>query len=132
VAPVAAVALGACVVEKHFTLSNDLPGPDHRFALEPHELAQMVAAIREAEQALGDGRKAVEPVEHELRAFARRSVFAVASISAGEPFTAENVAVLRNGKNAAGLEPRELSLLLGRRASRAVAPDTPVAWADVA
>lgn len=132
VAPVAAVALGAKVVEKHFTLSNGLPGPDHRFALEPHELARMVAAIRDCEAALGEGGKRVDPVEHELRGFARRSIFAVAPIPAGEPFTEENVRVLRNGKHSPGLEPKELPLLLGRRAAHDLAPDFPVAWADVA
>ncbi len=68
VAPVAAIALGAAAIEKHFTLSNDLPGPDHRFALEPPELDLMVEAIRHAELALGDGRKVIEPAERELHA----------------------------------------------------------------
>lgn len=131
VAPVAAVALGAAAIEKHFTLSNDRPGPDHRFALEPQELARMVQAIRDTEVALGHGRKEVEPAEHELHAFARRALFASAPIAAGEAFSAENVAVLRCGKLQAGLPPRELPGLLGRRAARALLPDTPVLAGDV-
>ncbi len=75
IGPLAAVAVGANSVEKHFTLGNRLPGPDHRFGLEPDELRRMVEAVRETERALGDGRKSVHPVEEELRHFARRSVF---------------------------------------------------------
>lgn len=131
VAPVAAVALGAATLEKHFTLSNDLPGPDHRFALEPHELECMIRAVRDAKAALGDGRKEIEPAERELHAFARRAVFATAPIAAGETFGDHNVAVLRCGKLQAGLPPCELPAVLGRRAARALAPDTPVLAADV-
>ena len=132
VAPVAAVALGAAAIEKHFTLSNDRPGPDHRFALEPHELEQMVQAIRDTEDALGHGRKEVEPAERELHAFARRAIFATEPIAAGQAFSARNVAALRCGKLHAGLPPRELPALIGRRAVRDLAPDTPVLAGDVA
>lgn len=132
VAPVAAVALGAAAIEKHFTLSNDLPGPDHRFALEPPELDLMVEAIRHAELALGDGRKVTEPAERELHAFARRAIFAVVPIAAGQVFTADNVAVLRCGKLEHGLAPRELPSVLGRRAARDLMPDSPIALDDVA
>jgi N,N'-diacetyllegionaminate synthase len=132
VAPVAAVVLGAAVLEKHFTVSNELPGPDHRFALEPHELERMVRSVRDAELALGDGRKAVETVELELRDFARRSIFAITPIAAGEPFTKDNVAALRNGKLQHGLSPRDLPAILGRHAARSLLPDSPVAATDVA
>src|SRR5436190_3588861 len=82
IAPVVAVALGASVIEKHFTLSNRLPGPDQKFAIEPRELERMVKAVRAAETMLGTGDKTVQPVERELRQFALRSVFAVRTIRA--------------------------------------------------
>jgi N-acetylneuraminate synthase len=126
IAPVVAVALGACVIEKHFTLSNRMPGPDQRFAVEPHELARLVQSVREAEAVLGTGDKKVLPIEDELRQFALRSVFAVRPIGAGETFTADNVRVLRNGANAPGLPPRAYARVLGRRATRAIVADAPI------
>lgn len=131
-APVASVAAGANVLEKHVTLSNDLPGPDHRFAVEPHELRLLVEKVREAEAALGTGAKVVDPVEDELRRFARRSVFAIRDVGAGEPFTSENVAVLRNGNLAPGLEPARLDDVLGRLARRAVRAETALQDDDLA
>lgn len=113
-APLVAVSLGACLIEKHFTFSNKLPGPDHKFAVEPHGLSEMVRRIREAEQSLGDGRKEFSPVEAELRAFARRSIFATSSIPAGTKLTKENIAVLRCGQLGAGLPPQSFDELLGR------------------
>lgn len=131
IAPLAAVARGAAVVEKHFTLSNALPGPDHKFAVEPAELRLMVERIRQTERVLGTGEKTVEPVEEELRAFARRSVFAIRRIAAGELFTAENIAVLRCGQCRPGLAPVEFPSLLGRRAAREVAADSSVQPEDI-
>ena len=131
IAPVVAVTLGACVIEKHFTLSNRMPGPDQRFAVEPHELKQLVQAVHQAEAVLGTGDKKVLPVEDELRQFALRSVFAVRAIGAGETFSADNVRVLRNGVNAAGLPPAAYPRLLGRRAARAIAADAPITAAMV-
>ncbi len=131
IAPVVAVALGACVVEKHFTLSNRLPGPDQGFAVEPGELGQLVRAVRAAEAVLGSGDKTVLAVEDELRRFALRSVFAVRAIGAGETFSADNVRVLRNGDHPAGLPPSAYARLLGRRASRAVAAEVPITTAMV-
>jgi len=126
IAPVVAVALGAAVIEKHFTLSNRLPGPDHTFAIEPRELVRLVKAVRAAETVLGTGDKTLQPVERELRQFALRSVFAVRPIRAGETFSADNVCVLRNGVNAPGLPPRAYPQLLGRRAARDITPDAPI------
>lgn len=117
-APMVAVALGAVVVEKHYTLSKTLPGPDHAFAIEPDELRELVRRIRQVEQVLGDPAKAVDPAEDELRAFARRSVFATRAIAKGELFSETNTAVLRRGKLAAGLEPRDQPHVLGRPASQ--------------
>lgn len=132
IGPVAAVALGARVIEKHYTLSNDLPGPDHRFALEPHQLAEMVAAIRGAEEALGRADKAPARVEDELRQFARRSIYTLRPIRRGEPLSGENVAVLRSGKLAPGLSPAAFPALIGRVAARDLAADHPIAHEDLA
>ncbi len=123
IGPAAAVAMGACVIEKHYTLSNDLPGPDHAFALEPRELADMVAAIRATEEALGSAAKLPAVVEDELRQFARRSIYAVRPIRRGEKLTCDNVAVLRCGKLTAGLAPAAFPALLGRVAVRDLAID---------
>jgi len=131
VAPVAAVALGACVIEKHFTLSNRLPGPDHRFAVEPQELKELVRRVRETEQVLGHGRKETLPEERELHAFARRTIFATRAIHSGEVLSQENIAVLRCGKQGVGLPPDAWDTVLGRRAARAIAPEIPVTREDL-
>jgi N-acetylneuraminate synthase len=131
VAPVAAVALGACVIEKHFTFSNELPGPDHRFAVEPHELAALVAKVREVEAALGTGAKDVQPAEEELRSFARRSIFVTRAVAQGERFSPDNVAVLRNGKAGFGLTPDRLDEVLARAAARDLAAETALTEADL-
>jgi len=116
VGPIMAIAIGANLIEKHFTLNNMLPGPDHRFALEPSELKTMIQKVRVAEKALGNGEKVMHPVEAELRGFARRSIFAVRDIKAGEEFTSHNVAVLRCGKLTPGLEPKYFETILSRHA----------------
>jgi N-acetylneuraminate synthase len=131
VAPVAAVALGAAVIEKHFTLDRNLPGPDHRYAIEPQELERMVVAIRAAQAALGHGRKEVLPVERELRHFARRSVFASKPIAAGEIFSRDNILVLRCGQHAPGLPPAAFDELIGKTAARAIPADRPIQPEDV-
>lgn len=130
VAPMAAVALGADLLEKHFTLSNQLPGPDHAYALEPRELKRMVAKVREVEDALGTGEKRVQPIEEELRRFARRAIYAARAIAPGEPFTRENVAVLRSGELEVGLPPKAYESLLGRRAAHEIAAEAPITAAD--
>ncbi len=118
VGPMTAVALGASVIEKHVTLSNRLPGPDHAFAVEPRELSRLVRRVRETEAALGSGRKEVLEVEQELRAFSRRALFTTRAVAEGELFTKENVAALRTGKLQRGLPPEELPRVLGRKAAR--------------
>jgi len=132
IGPVAAVALGACTIEKHFTLSKRLPGPDHAFAVEPQELTAMIAAVRHAERTLGSGAKQVLGVEEELRAFARRSIFTIRAVAVGDAFTRDNVAVLRCGKNAPGLPPRDFPAVLGARAARALPPGVAVQESDCA
>ncbi|MBI1952814.1 MAG: N-acetylneuraminate synthase family protein [Candidatus Omnitrophica bacterium] len=130
-APVAAVAAGAHLIEKHFTFSNALPGPDHRFAVEPDELKEMVRLIRQAEAALGSGLKELQPVEEELHDFARRSVFSAKAIRAGEVVTGRDLIVLRNGRHSSGAPPRCLPLMLGKRAVRDLECEKPVRWEDL-
>lgn len=112
---VAAVALGATVIEKHFTLDRSLPGPDHQASLEPAELVQMVVAIRNIEQALGDGIKRPTPSELKNRPIARKSIVAACAILAGERFTEDNLAVKRPGT---GVSPMLWDDVLRRTAPR--------------
>lgn len=114
--PIAAVALGATVIEKHLTLDRTLPGPDHQASLEPDEFAAMVRAIRHIEQALGDGIKRPSPSEAKNRPIARKSLVAARPIQAGEPFTPENVTAKRPGT---GLSPMRWDEVMGRVAKRA-------------
>jgi sialic acid synthase SpsE len=132
VGPLTAVALGASLLEKHFTLSNRLPGPDHAFAVEPAELALLVAKVRETESALGSGDKKAQPVEQELRRFARRSIFVARDVAAGEPLGPENLVVLRCGTLEPGLPPSAWGRVVGRRAARALSAEAPLTAADYA
>jgi pseudaminic acid synthase len=122
--PVAAVALGACIVEKHFTLSRDIPGPDSAFSLEPHEFKAMVEAIRTVEKALGKVHYGVSEREMQSRIF-RRSLFVVKDMKAGEMFTEENVRSIRPGY---GLPPKFLKYIIGRRATQDITMGTPLTW----
>jgi len=131
-APMAAAALGAAAIEKHFTLDNDLPGPDHAFAVEPDELAELVRSVRNVEKVLGDGAKSVLQVEQELRSFARRSIFTTRSVKAGERFSRENVDVLRAGKRPAGLPPSAMDRVLGSAAARDLPAETALGESDLA
>jgi sialic acid synthase SpsE len=111
----AAVALGAVMIEKHFTLDRGLPGPDHKASLEPNELAAMVAAIRAVEQALGHADKGPTPSELKNIAVARKSLVAARPISRGEQFTPENLTAKRPGN---GISAMEYDAWLGREADR--------------
>lgn len=113
--PVAAVALGACVIEKHFTLDKNMPGPDHKASLEPDELGRMVKNIRNIEIALGDGVKRVSESERKNIALARKSIVARRNIQEGEILTEENLAVKRPGT---GINPMQWMEVLGTRAVR--------------
>lgn len=113
--PIAAVALGAEVIEKHFTLDRTLPGPDHKASLEPHELKAMVAAIRHIEQALGDGVKRVTDSERANIAVARKSIVAARPIRQGETLTEDNLTVKRPGT---GISPMEWESVVGKAACR--------------
>lgn len=118
---IAAVALNACVIEKHFTISRDLPGPDHRASLEPDELAAMVRCIRNVEAALGDGEKRPALEEANTAAVARRSLVAARYIPAGTVMTEELIVILRPGT---GLPPTMRPQLIGRRVRRDIEPGT--------
>lgn len=122
--PIAAVALGATVIEKHFTLDRSLPGPDHKASLTPGELAAMVSSIRHIELALsGSGLKEVTDSERPNVNVARRSIVAARPIAAGEPFTADNLTVKRPG---GGLSPMLWDTVLGHPAPCPFLPDTPI------
>jgi N-acetylneuraminate synthase len=126
--PVAAVALGACIIEKHFTLSRATPGPDSAFSLEPAEFKAMVDAVRTTEQALG--RVSYELLENEKasRVF-RRSLFVVANMTAGDVFSNKNVRSIRPGH---GLPPKYVDVVLGRKAAASIARGTPLDWPLIA
>jgi N,N'-diacetyllegionaminate synthase len=117
---VAAVALGATVIEKHFTLDRTLPGPDHQASLEPAELRALVSSIRNIEIALGDGIKRPTPSEARNKQVARKSLVASRAIKAGELFTAENLTTKRPGT---GISPMLWDEFLGKRALREFAED---------
>ena len=120
VVPIAAAARGARIIEKHFTLDRNLPGPDHRASLEPEELKQMVTAIRQVEQALGTPLKSPTASEVKNMAVARKSIVAAGEIKAGEEFTSENLVIKRPG---GGISPLRYWELLGRKAGRDFAAD---------
>jgi N-acetylneuraminate synthase len=118
--PIAAVALGATVIEKHFTLDRNLPGPDHRASLEPNELKAMVQGIRNIEKALGDGIKRPSPSELKNKPIARKSLVAARPIKAGEPFSEENLMAKRPGT---GISPMQWDEVIGRTAPRDFSED---------
>lgn len=118
--PIAAVALGACVIEKHLTLDCSLPGPDHKASLEPEPFRKMVAAIRNIEQALGSPVKRPTPSELRNKPIARRSIVAATAIRAGEIFTSDNVTTKRPGT---GISPMRWDEVIGQAAPRDFAPD---------
>lgn len=111
--PVAAVAMGATVIEKHFTLDRNMEGPDHKASLEPHELKAMVSAIRNIEKAVGDGVKEPSESEKENIGIARKSIVACKNIKKGEVFTEQNITTKRPGT---GINPMRWNEILGTRA----------------
>jgi len=126
--PVVAVALGACMIEKHLTLSRSLKGPDSAFSLEPEEFNAMVKAVRVAEKALGEIHFGPTDCERKGRVF-RRSLFVVEPLRQGDIFSAENIRSIRPGH---GLHTRHLPQIVGRRASRDIERGTPLSWDLVA
>jgi pseudaminic acid synthase len=124
---VAAVALGACMVEKHFTISRQVKGPDSAFSMEPAEFAEMVRAIRVAEVALGTVKYGAGEAEEKSKVF-RRSLYVVSDIKAGEAFTEKNVRAIRPGF---GMHTRHLPEVLGRRATKDLTMGSPLDWTMV-
>lgn len=122
---VAAVAAGALLVEKHFTLDRKLPGPDQPLSLEPSELHSFVTAIRQVDKALGSGVKEPQSCETNVREAARKSLVAVAAIKKGEKVAA---GMLTTKRPATGIEPKFFRKVVGRRAKCDIAPDTVLTW----
>lgn len=127
-APIAAVALGAVVIEKHFTLDKNLPGPDHKASLNPEELKEMIKAIRLVESALGDGIKRLTSEEEEIKKVARRSIVAKVDIPKGNVITKEMITFKRPG---IGLPPKHYREIIGKKARRNIKADELIYWWDV-
>jgi len=123
--PIAAVAIGATVIEKHLTLDKTMPGPDHKASLEPDEFKAMVTAIRSIEQAMGDGIKRPSTSESKNKEVARKSIIAATEIKHGELFTAENLDIKRPGS---GISPMRWDEVLGKMANRDYQPDELIEW----
>lgn len=126
--PVAAVALGARIIEKHFTLDRSLPGPDHKASLEPGELARMVEAVRHVEQALGNGVKEPAESEKDNIPVARRSIHLAREIPAGTEIGREHLVMLRPGD---GISPMKVDEVAGRRCARALEKGHKLTWEDL-
>ncbi len=122
--PVAAVALGACIIEKHLTLSRKMPSPDSAFSLEPEEFREMVSEVRVAEKSIGRVFYGTTREEEKSRVF-RRSLFAVRDIKAGETLTGENIRSIRPGH---GLPPKFLKEIVGKKAKADIKKGTPLTW----
>ncbi|AGB02349.1 N-acetylneuraminate synthase [Methanoregula formicica] len=123
--PVAAVALGACVVEKHMTVDRSLPGPDHKASIEPHEFRRMVESIRNVEMALGSENKAVQECEQSNRNLVRKSIVAKKIIRKGSVFSEEMFTLKRPGT---GIEPRYITQLIGKSAKCDIRKDSVITW----
>ena len=111
--PIAAVALGASVIEKHFTLDRNMEGPDHKASIEPNELKQMISAIRNIEQTIGDGNKVISSSEKKNQDIARKSIIAKANIKKGDVFSEDNITTKRPGS---GINPMKWFELIGKTA----------------
>lgn len=118
--PIAAVAMGATVIEKHFTLNRNMEGPDHKASIEPEELSTMVRAIRNIEMALGDGKKIPSTSESKNKNVVRKSIVAGKKINKGELLTEENLALKRPGT---GISPMYWDMIIGKRAVKDFEPD---------
>ena len=126
-ASIAAVALGVCIIEKHFTLDRNLPGPDHRASLEPDELKEMVKTIRNVEKALGDAIKRPTTNEEEIKRVARRSIVAKEDILVGTVITEDVLDAKRPGT---GIEPKYMERIIGKKAKVNIKKDDIIAWND--
>lgn len=122
---VVAAALGACIIEKHFTLNKGFKGPDHQASLDPAELKRMVSAIRQVEASLGDGVKRPRASEQAVKAVSRKSVVAACDIPRGTKLRAEMLALKRPGT---GIEPKDLPKLMNRRTKCRIPHDSLISW----
>ena len=127
-APIAAVTLGAVVIEKHFTINKNLPGPDHKASLNPEELKEMVKAIRLIEKALGDGIKRPTFSEEKIKKVVRKSLVANVDIPKGSIIKREMVTIKRPG---IGIEPKYLDKIIGKKAKRDIKKDEVIRWEDI-
>lgn len=128
-ASIAAVALGAKIIEKHFTISRNSPGPDHKASLEPQELTALVVSIRNIENALGDGIKKRTSVEKQYVRLVRKSLIAAHDIPAGKKITVDDVAIKRPGT---GIPPKEIERILNRSMKKKILKDSVLRWEDIA
>jgi N-acetylneuraminate synthase/N,N'-diacetyllegionaminate synthase len=126
--PIAAVAKGATVIEKHFTLDRHMKGPDHLFAVEPEELKQMVRNIHDVEKALGTGIKERSPQEQEMYEKGRRSIIAAQDIKKGTKLTRDILLVKRPGY---GIKPKYIDVIIGRKANKDIKKDQWITWDDI-
>jgi N-acetylneuraminate synthase/N,N'-diacetyllegionaminate synthase len=122
---VAAVALGSCVIEKHFTIDKNLPGPDHKASLEPHEFSAMVKSIRNVEKGLGNGVKKPTTEEIEIKKLVRKSIVTKEDIPKGSILTEEMLDIKRPGT---GIEPKYLNELIGRELIEDIKKDNLLKW----
>lgn len=118
-------ALGACIIEKHFTLDRHLPGPDHQASLEPGELSELITQVRLAEAAMGDGRKHIGKNEAAIRRVARKSLVAATDISRGSWISREMIGIKRPGT---GIEPKNMGKVVGKQARKRIRKDTVLSW----
>lgn len=123
--PIAAVALGACIIEKHFTLDRSLPGPDHKASLEPCELKEMIRCIRVIEQSLGSPEKKPSKGELDTVRVARKSIVARRDIAQGATIAAEDIYIVRPGT---GIPPKHFDEVIGKMAKQAILRGTPLVW----
>ena len=121
---IAAAAMGAAVIEKHFTISRDMPGPDHAASIEPNELREMISAIRHVELARGDGKKIPAPCEKKNIAVARKSVVANRLIKKGHAILSEDISIKRPGN---GIPPKQIAQVVGKRAKKTI-KEGPILW----
>ena len=126
--PIAAVAMGATVIEKHFTLDRNMEGPDHKASLEPCQLVDMVRQIRQVETCFGDGNKVPSVSELPVRDLVRRSVTLAADIPANQPLKKSDIVLLRPGT---GIPPRDLHEVIGRRLKAHTERGAQISWQDL-
>jgi len=126
--PIAAVGMGAIVIEKHFTLNRNMKGPDHKASLEPHELKKMIQSIRNIEKALGDGIKRPNSSELEIMSYVRKSIVAKQDIPKGSLLSKKTIDIKRPGN---GISPLDLDKIIGMKVTRSIAKDEVIKWDDL-